>query len=97
MRCYYVFVHGKLTWKLALTSDENNSRPHGFFCHRFVLASNEQLAMEIAFARVRANFRKQNRWLINGSAILDLEAAEIHPAPIYNLLKPDNRGHSFYA
>lgn len=95
MRCYYVLVHGRLHWNAAPPSDDV-SQPRGFYCHRYVLASDEESAVKIAFGRVRANLDSNGRWLSDGSAALDLEAEEISKAPIYRLLKPDNRGHTFY-
>lgn len=95
MRCFYVFVHGELSWKVPPPS-ENVSQPRGFYCHRYVLATDERRATDHAFARVRSNLDRYGRWLSNGNAILTLEAEEVHEAPFYKLLKPDNRGHTFY-
>jgi hypothetical protein len=95
MRCYYVLVHGRFHWNAAPTSDDV-SQPRGFYCDRYVLASDEECAIQIAFGQVRANLYSDSRWLSDGSATLDLEAEEIFKAPIYRLLKADNRGHTFY-
>lgn len=46
------------------------------------------------FRRVRENLDRQTGW-IRGKEV-KLEAAEITSAPFYQLLKPDNRGHTFY-
>jgi hypothetical protein len=35
-------------------------------------------------------------WLRDGLATVELEAEEIATAPMHKLLKPDNRGHTFY-
>lgn len=72
-------------------------QPAGFYCHRHVLAPDETLAAEKAFHRVRENLDKQMGWLRDGLAALELHAEEVFPAPLYKLLKPDNRGHTFYA
>lgn len=95
MRCYYVLVHGMLEWNVTLPS-EGVSQPRGFYCHRYVLATDEQRATEIAFERVRINLDRDGSWLSNGSAFLKLEAEEVCAAPFHKLLKPDNRGHTFY-
>lgn len=95
MRCYYVLVHGMLEWNVA-PEREGLSQPLGFYCHRYVLATDEQRAAEIAFGRVRMNLDKDGGWLFGGSAILRLEAEEVSAAPFHMLLKPDNRGHTFY-
>lgn len=94
MRCYYVLVHGKLKWRAGMP-DTNDSevRPAGFYCHRYVLASGEEEAAAKAFRRVRANL---GDWLQDDVAILNLEVEEVSVAPIHKLMKPDNRGHSFY-
>jgi hypothetical protein len=95
MQCYYVFVNGEFDWKVA-PFDEEMWQPRGFYCHRFVLASNEQKAAQIAFERIRKNLERTAPWLTAGSASLRLEVDEICPAPFYKLLKPDNKGHTFY-
>ena len=95
MRCFYVLIHGRLNWKVAPTSDDV-CQPRGFFCHRYVLAADEQTASEIAFRRVRSNLDRQGRWLSGGSADLELEVEEICAAPFHKLLRPDDRGHAFY-
>jgi hypothetical protein len=95
MRCYHVLIHGKLDWRGA-TPAEDASRPRGFYCHRYVLAADERRAADIAFQRVRSNLARTTDWLDDGGASLLLEAEEITPAPVHKLLKPDNRGHTFY-
>jgi hypothetical protein len=61
-----------------------------------VLAADEQQAAKIAFARVRLNLDRDNGWLSDGSADLALQAEEVSIAPFLKLLRPDNRGHTFY-
>jgi len=95
MRCYYVLVHGTLDWNVAPPSHDVN-QPRGFYCHRYVLASDEESAARIALGRVRANLDRGGRWLSDGSATLTLEVEEVSTAPMHRLLKPDNRGHTFY-
>jgi len=98
VRCFYVLVHGKLDWTagLAVALDEERAKLAGFYCHRFVLASDEREAAERAFRRVRDNLDRQTGWLVEGAATLSLEAEEIVAAPIHKLLRPDNRAHTFY-
>jgi hypothetical protein len=98
MRCFYVLVHGKINWNAELPEigDPEIARPAGFYCHRFVLAANEREAAEIAFHRVRASLDKESDWLAKGLATIDLEAEETAAAPMHNLLRKENRGHSFY-
>lgn len=98
MRCYNVLVHGTLDWLPGLTPrDEIGvTKPHGFYCHRFVLAPDEAKASDTALRRVRANLDKQTGWLRDGLATVELHAEEITGAPMRKLLMPDNRGHTFY-
>lgn len=99
MRCFYVLVHGGLTWRTGTPPTNDGSgigRLQGFCCHRYVLAASDDQAKRIAFARVRANLEKQTGWMSAGLATLDLEAEEVSSAPIHKLLMPDNRGHTFY-
>jgi hypothetical protein len=99
MRCFYVLVHGRIGWVGELSLDNGESqvdRPSGFYCHRYVLASGEDKAKVSAIARVRENLEKQTGWISRGYIALDLEAEEVTPAPIHKLLRPDNRGHTFY-
>jgi len=95
MRCYYVMVHGSLNWVGAAPA-EGGSQPRGFYCHRYVLASDEQSATDIAFERVRLNLDRSFGWLSDDSVVLTMEVEEIRTAPFRKLLKPDNRGHTFY-
>jgi hypothetical protein len=98
MRCFYVLMHGRLRWQAeeASTQNESATRPQGFYCHRYVLASGEDQAEVTAFRRVRETLEKQTGWLGAGLAALELEAEELTAAPMYRLLRPDNRGHTFY-
>src|SRR4028119_621237 len=66
MRCYCVLIHGTLHWNVAAPSEEVN-QPRGFYCHRYVLASDEESAARIAFRRVRANLDRVRPWLSDGS------------------------------
>lgn len=98
MRCFYVLVHGSLVWhssKLA-TDVIGADRPDGFWCHRFVLADDEKAAKDKAFRRVTANLDREFVWLSSGAAEVVLEAAEVSLATVVKLLRPDNRGHTFY-
>lgn len=98
VRCFYVLVHGRLNWRAepAVAADPEPFRPLGFYCHRYVLASDVEQAKEKAFRRVRENLENQIHWVSEGSATLELEAEEVIDAPIHKLLKRDNRGHTFY-
>jgi hypothetical protein len=98
MRCYYVLVRGNLSWlpDRSATDEFGAMKPAGFYCHRFVLAANEARATQVAFERVRVNLDSQMGWLRDGLATVEPEAEEIATAPLHKLLKPDDRGHSFY-
>jgi len=48
------------------------------------------------FNRVRANLDAEFRWLRDGLATIELDAEQVAVAPMHKLLKPDNRGHTFY-
>ena len=96
MRCFYVLVHGRLRWRAERAADPDAFRPQGFYCHRYVLASGVHQARDKAFARVGANLERQTGWISRGAATLDLQADEVVEAGMHKLLKPDNRGHTFY-
>ena len=98
MRSYYVLVRGDLKWTPGCSPSDafGASKPAGFYCHRYVLAANEASAAEAAFKRVRENLDSQMGWLRDGLATVQLEAEEVATAPVHKLLKPDNRGHTFY-
>jgi hypothetical protein len=98
VRCFYVLVHGELRWRteLAVTDDPDVFRPTGFYCHRYVLASDANGARDEAFRRVRENLEQQTGWVTNGLATVDLHAEKVTDAAMHKLLKPDNRGHTFY-
>ena len=98
MRCFYVLVHGRLTWSPeAPNTVENWNLPAGFYCHRYVLAAHDEQAIDKAFLSVRENLDQQTTWLTRGLATVDLKAEEVDPQPPYKLLKRVNRGHTFYA
>lgn len=98
MRCYYVLVHGSLDWLGDRTAQDEmgSARPVGFYCHRYLLAADEAEATKTAFQRVLTNLDTKMGWVRDGLATVELEAEEVNPAPIYKLLKRENRGHTFY-
>jgi len=99
MKCYYVLVHGRLNWNTTSSPPDGGGetfQPAGFYCHRYVLASTIHNAQEAAFRRVRENLDRQTGWITAEAVKLELDAEETASAPIYQLLKPDNRGHTFY-
>jgi hypothetical protein len=100
MKCYCVLVHGRLDWSTpSSAADDDGETLHqraGFYCHRYVLASTIHNAQEAAFRRVRENLDRQTGWIKARAVELELEAEETSPPPIYQLLKPDNPGHTFY-
>lgn len=98
MRCYYVVVHGRLSWLAERSAADHigAGKPTGFYCHRYVLAPNDSHATEIAFRRVTQNLDGEFGWVRDGLATITLEATEVTSVPIHKVLKPDNRGHTFY-
>ena len=98
MRCFHVLVHGRfrLLAEPGPADDPALVTPAGFYCHRYVLAADEAQAAASALRRVRENLDRRIGWIRSGLATLELEAEEISVAPLRKLLKPDNRGHSFY-
>jgi len=98
MRCYYVLVHGSLDWlpEHSARDEFGATKPAGFYCHRYILASNKAGAIDTAFRRVRENIDREMGWLRDGLATVEFEAEEVTAAPMHKLLKPDNRGHTFY-
>ena len=99
MRCYYVLVHGLLRWhsRTPVGDEIGANRPAGFYCHRYLLAADEDDAVARAFRRVSDNLEREFGWVSSGAASLNLEAEEVSAAPILNVLKPDNKGHTYYA
>jgi hypothetical protein len=95
MKCFYVLVHGRLRWLTDPPSSDKlpSIKPAGFYCHRYVLSTDETSAAEKAFYRVKENLKDL---VGEGEATVELEAEEVAVAPMHKLLKPDNRGHSFY-
>lgn len=96
MRCFHVPVEGRLTWLKTATDRWGATQPAGFFCTRYVFASDPETARRKAFERVRANIDKQFGWLANGIASVALDNDIIRIAPFWKALKPDNKGHTFY-
>lgn len=96
MRCYYVLVHGVLDWHVAGPDQDGHPRPRGFYCHRYVPASDAERAIRAAFGRVRRNFERRFDWLTDQHASLRLEVEEMAVVPLYNLLRRRNPGHAFY-
>ena len=98
MRCFYVLIHGSLNWHEAQIPDDpvGNDRPTGFWCHRYVLATDKAGAEIKAMRRVRDNLEREVRWISKGLATLDLRAEEVSFAPIIKMMKPENKGHTFY-
>lgn len=98
MRCYHVLVHGTLSWdsKDRAGVEIDVVQPAGFYCHRYLLAADEDEARVRAFCRVSDNLDRQFGWLSSDAASIDLEAEEVSIAPIHKVFKPDNKGHSFY-
>jgi len=99
MRCFYVLVHGTLRWSATepVIDAIGADRPDGFWCHRYVLAEDEEMAENKAFQRVRDNLDREFGWLSTGAALVNLNAEEVSNAPFHKLLKPDNKGHTFYS
>ncbi|MFT4254425.1 MAG: hypothetical protein QM608_18320 [Caulobacter sp.] len=91
MRCYYVLIHGLLDWRDVVSDDAEDSRPAGFLCRRYVLASDRQSAAEKAFRSVRAGLAD---W--TDGPKMTLETEEISPAPFHKLLRLRHGGHAFY-
>ena len=97
LRCFRILLHGRLIWignAPALPTD--TAQPAGFICNYFVLASNQEAAIEKAGARVRRNFDKKTRWLREGKVGLSLEVEEVSQASLLRSLWPANQGFVFY-
>lgn len=97
MQCFYILIHGRLRWSNdAAKSDTEIGQPAGFFCHRYVLATDQDTAKRSAYKKVSSNLDRQMGWLCNGEAKLELQAEEVSEAPFLKAFMPTNRGHSFY-
>ena len=98
MRCFYVLAHGTLCWLSPERAMDTIAigRPEGFWCHRFVLAADPETAEHEALQRVLDNLEREFRWLSSGAATVQLKAAEVSRAPMHKLLRPENKGHTFY-
>jgi hypothetical protein len=94
MRCYNVFVHGRLDWHHAgPNGDAHTPSPEGFYCNRYVLASGKEAATARAFRIVRSNVQD---WLRKSGATLELLAEKVEVSPIYKVLVPI-QGLTFYS
>ena len=71
-------------------------QPAGFYCHRYVFASNSMAATQKAFDSVSANLDQQTGWLRNQAVALELEAEEISRVSLLKAFSAVNRGHTFY-
>ena len=97
MRCFYVLVHGRLSWLVEPTELQGDvDQPVGFYCHRYILASNPKDAIQRAFGDVSNNLDGQTGWLRDHAAELKLEAEEVSRASLLKAFLPVNRGHTFY-
>ena len=97
MRCFYVLVHGRLHWLVEPTElDRDVGQPAGFYCHRYVLASDPKIATRKAFNSVSANLDQQTGWLRDDVARLELDAEEVVQSSFLKAFLADNRGHTFY-
>lgn len=98
MRCFYVLVHGRLEWRANIPISDSlaATKPRGMYCHRYVLSADAESAKTKAFERVRNNLDQEMGWLSKGWATLALEADAVVQASMLKLVRPDNRGHTFY-
>jgi len=99
MRCFDILVHGHIRWLHVdrLDADPDADRATGFYCHRYVIASSADLAIEKAICRVRENLEQQTGWVSEGRACVQFIVDEVSSAPLIKGFLPDNRGHTFYA
>ena len=95
MRCFYILIHGRLRW-LVEPLDRDTGQPAGLYCHRYVLASDQQEAIQKALESVSNNLDRQTGWLRDNHAELDLEAEEVSEASFLKAFLPANKGHTFY-
>ena len=97
MRCFYILVHGRLSWLVEPTElDGDVDQPAGLYCHRYVLASDPNEAIQRAFRNVHSDLERQTGWLRDHAAELKLEAEEVSRASFIKAFLPVNRGHTFY-
>ena len=98
MRCFYVMVHGRLHWNAGANGRSLCiEQPAGFYCHRYIFASDPMAAREKAFDSVTKNFDAQTGWLSDKTVSLTLEAEEIVSASFMKGFLPTNQGHTFYS
>ena len=97
MQCFHVLVHGRLRWNARADGrDPSVEQPAGFYCHRYVFASDAGSARAKAFESVTANLDAQTGWLGDQAASLTLEAEDVSRASLVRGFLPANRGHTFY-
>lgn len=97
MRCFYILIHGRLRWAVELVEgDTEVEQPDGFYCHRYVLASDQSTAISKAMKSVSSNLDNQTGWLRDNTAELVMETEEVSRASYMKAFKPINRGHTFY-
>ena len=84
MQCFYVLVHGTLRWSATepATDEVGVNQPDGFWCHRYVLADDEERAEAKAFRRVLDNLDREFGWLSTGAALVNLNAEQVSNAPV---------------
>lgn len=97
MRCFHILIHGRLRWAVDLVEgDTEVEQPDGFYCQRYVLASDQHMAISKAMKSVSSNLDDQTGWLSDKTAELVMEAEEVSQASYMMAFKPINRGHTFY-
>lgn len=97
MQCFHVLVHGRLRWAAkAPDGDQSVGQPAGFFCHRYVFASDAASASDKAFESVTTNLEAQTGWLGDKTASLTLEAEDVSRVSLVRGFLNANRGHTFY-
>lgn len=97
MQCFYVLLHGRLAWNANATDrGQKAEQPVGLYCHRYVLASDREKAVQKAIDSASADLDNQTGWLRNRIIVLRWEAEEISNASFFKAFLPTNRGHTFY-
>lgn len=97
MRCYRVLVHGRICRADADPDGHSELvQPKGFYANRYVLAATEQGAANRALGLVRKDMADRDALVRAGKKQLSVSVVEVDRANIASILKPINKGYSFY-
>jgi hypothetical protein len=93
VRCFLVIIHGAFRPRLNFGSEIS---AEGFYTTRWVVASNEKIAISKAVASARSELVEKQPDIRDGLVSIDMEAEEVESGSWWRWLKGGGRGFSFY-